>query len=762
MRGSALAAALIASAVVPAITANTAGAQTTWNGFAASTLPTALPDETPGWGLATTTDIRGGGVDIWQNNHGFQSELLVDLVDNGPIFRASLNLGDDGPTDSHGVAFGDIDGDGREDLIELSGRTNNNTLFRNTNGVLLADLSGNLGIEDFDGRGRQPVFLDFDSDGDLDLLISNLDATAVQNGTDPNGDPIFNPPAPSEIYLNNGDGTNWTPVPDPNEIINDANVPLASLTTTGPGEDTILVTHNVLNVALDSVEVGSGTLQEPANPAERRFPVATSNVQHAFRDVIVGDFDGDLYPEFIAFSGDEFDTTGNYPVQAFEVTNNSLAAAATVSLPTSDDLNNCRAGIGADFDNDGDLDILAGCTHLQQGQTRNVLLLNDGSGNFTDGGTSVLPATTSATAAAMIAVDLDQDGFMDAIVANGNDSEVAADTVFTNQGGNGNWIAINVNGSNPGAIGAQVFVGGDDWQVRETGHAFHQSQDQRTLHFGLGTANAVAPVLIAWPNGSISQCTVPGINQIVNISQGASNCSPITNDALMAALAAAPNNVPPTCNGVAATVVLANGQVPTSGNDVILGTTGADVINGLGGNDIICGLGGDDQINGGTGNDEIYAALGNDTVIGGDGDDLILGGGGDDTLNGGAGEDSIFGLRGDDLILGQEQSDLINGGLGNDRLIGGGGFDRIFGAAGADELFGGSQADILRGGTGNDRLLGDFGADLLFGEGGNDVLFGQDHNDRLDGGVGNDTLSGGQGPDACGNGPVIQFCEGPL
>ena len=48
-------------------------------------------------------------------------------------------------------------------------------------------------------------------------------------------------------------------------------------------------------------------------------------------------------------------------------------------------------------------------------------------------------------------------------------------------------------GSNPDVAGAQVFVGTNNWQVRETGHRNHRSQDWGTLHFGLGSADPGRP-----------------------------------------------------------------------------------------------------------------------------------------------------------------------------------------------------------------------------------------------------------------------------
>ena len=678
-RGAAIVAALFASTVAPVVAANSAGAQTSWNGFAVSDLPTSLGRATPGWSLATTNDLGGSGLDLWQTNHGAQSESLADVAAGGLILRATLNLGADGDTDSHGAAFADIDGDGDDDLFEVSGRTNNNSLFRNNNGILQAIPAG--GLEDFAGRGRMPVFFDFDNDGDLDVFVSNLDGLAQEVPEDQRAT------ATSRIYLNNGDGTAWTEVADPNNAINDANIPNASFTSLGPTTLNRLVTHNVFNVALDSVRMNTGVPLNESNGAQR---VTDLNVPT--RDVIVGDFDGDLYPEFIAFGGDAEVSAGTWPVRAFEVTPNGNAR--NVSLPTSADLDNCRSGTSGDFDNDGDLDIIAGCTQLQEGQDRNVLLLNDGFGNFSDAGTGVLPRTNSDTATAMVSGDVNGDGFLDAIVANGYDFENAIDHVITNQGGNGNWIAFDLDGSNPGAVGAQVFVGADEWQVRETGHAVHASQDSRRLHFGLGQADDIAPVLVQWPNGERAECDVPGINQVINLSQGSSNCRTITGLRVRALIASTPViPVDQFCQGNLVTVDLSQGEIATAGNDVILGTEGNDTIFGRNGDDIICGLGGDDVIDAGWGNDTVYAGVGNDSVVGLRGADTIFGGIGNDTLNGGNDDDNIFGGGGADTLLGGNGNDRLFGTAGNDRLLGQNGDDVLNGGTGINRLFGGNNTD---------------------------------------------------------------------
>lgn len=667
-RRSILLAALVGAALAPGLVGSgSAGGQAGWDGFSVSNLPSAI-QTSPGWGLAVTSDLGGGGVDVWNNNHGFMSEAVIDIAGTATT-RTAASYGSQitlGP-DSHGAAFSDIDGDGDEDLLEVSGRNNPNRLFRNDGGTLVSVDAGNL--EDILGRGRQPLFADFDGDGDMDVLIANLD---LRSDPVPQNERQL---VPSDVYLNNGNGRSWTVWPDPNEVITDGHVRMANLTSTGPGTPTIAVTHNVFVLGVDSVALGTNSLQEASNPAVRR-----TDTSLPIREVIVGDFDGDLYPEFVVFAANESQSAGNWPVTAYEVSN--AGAARQVTIPRSADLDNCRSGAAADFDNDGDLDIIAGCSQLQEGQNRNVILLNDGSGNFRDAGTSALARTVAETATAIVTADVNADGWMDAIVANGYDFENAVDHVLTNDGGSAHWLGIDVVGSNPDGMGAQVFVGTDKWQVRETGHSAHRAQDSRTLHFGLGSATSVAPVHVRWPDGTYSACTVGGIDRVVRLVQGSAACSGESHAQMLAALDAAPQpsaqppvDAPLTCLGEVVTVDMSKGQRPTAGDDVIRGTAGRDVINALGGNDIICALQGNDVIDGGNGMDLIYAGDGDDTINGGALADRIRGGPGNDSINGGGGWDWLFGNAGNDTINGGTGQDKIRGGLGVDRINGGGSFD---------------------------------------------------------------------------------------
>lgn len=210
------------------------------------------------------------------------------------------------------------------------------------------------------------------------------------------------------------------------------------------------------------------------------------------------------------------------------------------------------------------------------------------------------------------------------------------------------------------------------------------------------------------------------------------------------------------CGDHLVTVDLGAGDMPTSGDDVILGTSNDDVINSLGGNDVICGEGGDDTINAGLGNDTVFAGNGNDTVFGLDGDD---------TINGGPGTDKLIGSGGEDTLIGGPGADVLNGGPGNDEISGGDGDDEIFGQSGDDTLDGdtgndlligvdgidtingGDGDDTINGGDDNDTINGDADDDFIFGLSGDDTINGGDGNDQVFGQLGLDTVDGGTGDD---------------
>ncbi len=777
--------ALVSATVAAPATANIAGAQGgTWQGFEAISVPTDVDgplNSSPAFSASVSNELGGGGVDLWVNNHALSSETLSDFVGGSSVFSSidRINEAGEGATDSHGGVFTDIDGDGDEDFIESAGRESANRVFVNNGGTLT--LAGGNGMADPLARSRSVLNVDIDEDGDMDAVIATLDSRFFDSDGDEEPDI-----APSAVYINDGNG-NFTAAADPNGILFDENSPLEvgaqnlrylHLTSTGPGTDQVIVTSNSFSFGVDTLRTGVSGVVAAVNPVTQSLGVDDNATQ--LRDIALGDVDGDLSPEWVEARQQDtlVDGDGNAIPEAMDL----AIGVGQVTSPTGPEMlvdvsasalaNNCRTVALADFDNDADLDIFGGCSMLANGQTTNIVLLNNGSGQFTVN-SALVPATAAmGTATVSVVADFNDDGWMDTYVGGGYDAEPGEDFIFLNEQGNGNnWLKIDLVGSNPDAAGAQVFVGADDWQVRETGHRLHRGQDTGTLHFGLGAATAIAPVEIQWPDGTFESCTIAGgVNQTVTITQGAANCAPSNNAALQSTLAASPVLAGvEKCDGRTVTVDLNQGQSPTEGDDVILGTPNDDTINGLGGNDVICGRNGDDFINGGNGNDRILGEAGNDKLAGGGGNDTVIANNGNDELFGGTGNDFLDGGAGNDVLAGAAGNDIIAGGSGADRALGGADDDTINGGTGSDELLGlfgddvingGSEPDLISGGAGVDLVNGDAGNDEVAGGAGNDVVNGGDGDDAMNGGDGNDRVNGGNGSDILSGGTGVDVLSG--
>jgi len=199
------------------------------------------------------------------------------------------------------------------------------------------------------------------------------------------------------------------------------------------------------------------------------------------------------------------------------------------------------------------------------------------------------------------------------------------------------------------------------------------------------------------------------------------------------------------CAGVAVTVDLNLGQIPTDGDDVILGTPGDDVIAAGAGDDLVCGWLGNDAIWGQAGNDVLLGEEGDDKLRGGPGDDIIDGWEGADDLAGGSGVDEVYGGPGNDVaVRGGTGDDTVNAGPGDDPLVAGnGGEDFVWGGFGDDKVTGGPRPDVVIGWWGNDEVKGNGGADFLDGFFGNDILRGGAQPDDMLGGAGADECIGG-------------------
>ncbi|HEY7306442.1 MAG TPA: CRTAC1 family protein [Bryobacteraceae bacterium] len=117
--------------------------------------------------------------------------------------------------------------------------------------------------------------------------------------------------------------------------------------------------------------------------------------------------------------------------------------------------------------------------------------------------------------------DYDNDGDVDVLVTNNGDRP----QLFRNQDGNRNhWVEVRLIGtrSNRDAVGAKVkLVAGNVTQKDEVkgGMSYQAAHDPR-LHFGLGQATRIAALEILWPSGTVTKLTDLAPDRCISIEEG--------------------------------------------------------------------------------------------------------------------------------------------------------------------------------------------------------------------------------------------------
>jgi hypothetical protein len=153
-----------------------------------------------------------------------------------------------------------------------------------------------------------------------------------------------------------------------------------------------------------------------------------------------------------------------------------------------------------DFNNDGYVDVFGG---------GNTIMFNNGDMTFYP---HVIPASNGPIG------DLNNDGFLD--IQNGN-------TIYLNKTNDNNWIKIHLQGieSNRNGIGARVEVytttEGIEKQIRDvkSGDGFGY-MSSLNVHFGIGTSEAIEKVIVKWPSGTVDTLTNPDINTPLLVVEG--------------------------------------------------------------------------------------------------------------------------------------------------------------------------------------------------------------------------------------------------
>ena len=465
--------------------------------------------ESLGCGAAFIDYDNDGLLDIYFVQSSYLEGIAQGERPSGlPRNRLYRNQGDgtfQDVTDRSGVGdtgFGlaaiaaDYDGDGHADLYLCN--LGPNRLYRNSGNGTFKDVTDSAGVGD-ERLSVGASFLDYDGDSHLDLYVTNYLEFDPEYAYFYSPD-VFPPPlayeaVPDILYRNKGDGT-FEDVSAKAGIASAKGRGMSVVTSDfdGDGRVDIFVSNDATANFLWR-NTGEGTFEE----AGVKFGLAFGE-------------NGDATGAMTADWGD-YNRDGLMDLVVADTAYGSLYKSVRPGL-FSDEV--VPSGIAAlsgqyvswgggflDYDNDSDLDLMVinGDLHHVVGW-EDLLLTNDGSQRFSDGGESSVYFRQKLMGRGGAVGDYDNDGDLDILITNILDRPVLLRN--DSPAGNG-WLRVTLEGTggNRAAYGARVMVHlGERTLVSDLRcpSSYLCSGDPR-LHIGLGDHEGPVRIEVAWPSG---------------------------------------------------------------------------------------------------------------------------------------------------------------------------------------------------------------------------------------------------------------------
>ena len=429
-----------------------------------------------------------------------------------------------------GVAVGDYDGDGQRDLYVTN--YGSNALYHNRGDGTFTAVTAQAGVAG-DDFSASAAFLDYDQDGDLDLYVANyvvFDIEPVLQDPeleDPciylGGLRVFCGPQGMEggrdrLYRNDGgtfaDVTVASGVATANFHYGLGVVPAdfdrdGDLDLFVANDETPNVLFRNDGGRLADIGLEAGVAYNGDGELEASMGVDAGDCD--------GDGDLDLY--VTNFYGE----TNTLYLNSGEGTFVDATAERGLVAPTVGYL-----GWGTrffDFDFDGDLDLFVANGHIypqvdhaSAGGTyaqRNQLFANEGSGAFSEVERAGPGLQVQKSSRATISGDYDQDGDVDLLTTNIDDSP----TLLRNETRIGRYLVVQID---PEVVGTWVrLVAGGRTQVRSvSGAAGYLGHSDARLHFGLGRFERVERLEVLWPDGAVTRLEDLPVDEVVMVKGG--------------------------------------------------------------------------------------------------------------------------------------------------------------------------------------------------------------------------------------------------
>lgn len=515
--------------------------------------------ETPSGGVAIFDYDGDARPDVYLINGSTTAAMLgKEKAPRAALYRNLGNWKFEDVTDKAGVAnerwgfgvtVGDYDNDGRPDLYV--GNFGVSRLYHNNGDGTFTDVAEKLGVAR-KGWSTGASWGDYDADGRLDLFVpgyvqidlNNLPANPTdagkpggvgQNFCQFRGVPVMCGPRGltgegDTLYHQKADGTFEdvsvkSGVNDPQKYYGFSSVFVHV-------DDDRLLDLLVVNDSTPKqlyINKGDGTFEEVGYPSG--IALNENGREQAGMGLAVGDYDNDGRVDFhITNFSDDSNVLYHNDGDATFTDVTFQAGLGEVSIPF--------LGWGTsflDFDNDGWLDLFVvnghvypvvdsnqwGTSYAQQA----LLFRNLKNGKFERVGAPPGTALASAWPGRGLAVgDLDSDGRSDLVINNLDAAPTVLRSIAT---GTGHWLDLKLVGdvarkSPKDAIGSVVYLTTGKIRQRQDvfSGAIYCSQNDMTLHFGLGAATKIDKLEIQWPNGAMETFDISGVDKSLTLTQG--------------------------------------------------------------------------------------------------------------------------------------------------------------------------------------------------------------------------------------------------
>lgn len=417
---------------------------------------------------------------------------------------------------SHGVNVGDFDNDGFPDLYIANAGANR--LLRNNGDGTFADVSQNV-LDAGTSWTTSCLVADLTGDGLPDLYdVNYAEADDIFDRICKHADgvprmcmPFHFPAAQDQFYANQGDGT-----------FVEATAAAGFKAENGKGLGVVAAdfdgSHRLSLFIANDTTPNFFFQREAGSPDEARFREMGVAAGVAFNEsgraegcmgVAAGDADGD--GQLDLFVGNFLNETNTLYLQQGQGSFVDATAAFHLAEPSLELLAFGTQFIDADLD--GDLDLLVTNGHVDDVRAydrpyymRAQVFEKSSGGPFIELEPSSAGSffATEHLGRGLASLDWNRDGRVDAVISH-LDSNAA---LLTNDSRDaGNFIQLRLCGTaqSRDAIGATVSVvaGGRQLVRQLTAGDGYQSSNERLLTFGVGKAEIVEKVRVAWPSGTV-------------------------------------------------------------------------------------------------------------------------------------------------------------------------------------------------------------------------------------------------------------------